>query len=67
MYKIFLALATLSLAIGITLVGTDHAHQAGPFLIVFFVCMAIGFRGYPALKGFSYTVTIFAAVTTALF
>ena len=67
MYKIFLALAALSLAIGITLVGTDHAHKAGPFLIASFILIAIGFRGYPSLKGFSYTVTIFAAVTTALF
>jgi BASS family bile acid:Na+ symporter len=67
MYKLFLALAAVSLAIGITLVGSDHTQQAGPFLIAFFVCMAIGFRAYPALKGFSYTVTIFAAVTTALF
>lgn len=41
--------------------------QAGPFFIAFFVLMAIGFRGFSTLKGFSYTVTIFAAVTTALY
>lgn len=41
--------------------------QAGPFFIAFFVGLAIGFRGFQHLKGFSYTVMIFAAVTTAMF
>ncbi|RYE06877.1 MAG: bile acid:sodium symporter family protein [Sphingobacteriaceae bacterium] len=36
------------------------------FLIILFVAMAIGFRFSPVLKGYSYTLLIFAAVTTAL-
>ena len=44
-----------------------NISAAGPLFIVFFVALAIGFRGYASLKGFAYTVTIFAAVTTALF
>src|SRR5690606_37320248 len=40
---------------------------AGPLFILFFVLLAIGLRGYASLKGFSYTVVIFAAVTAALY
>jgi BASS family bile acid:Na+ symporter len=35
-------------------------------LIVVFVALAIGFRFSPVLRGYSYTLLIFAAVTTAL-
>ncbi len=44
-----------------------NISEAGPLFIVFFIALAIGFRGYDTLKGFAYTVTIFAAVTTALY
>lgn len=61
----WLSFAQLLAAIGITVFG--YAQQAGPFYILFFVLLAIGFRGYAQLKGFSYTLMIFAAVTLALF
>ena len=66
-YKIALGLAaTCGLTIfGLLLVGSPV--QAGPFLITFFVSLAIGFQGIESLKGFSYTIMIFAAVTTALY
>jgi BASS family bile acid:Na+ symporter len=66
-YKISLGLAaTCALTIlGLLLVGSPM--QAGPFLITFFVSLAIGFQGIEILKGFSYTIMIFAAVTTALY
>lgn len=41
--------------------------SSGPVLIGFFVALALGFRGFDHLKGFSYTVIIFAAVTTSLY
>lgn len=66
-YKILLGLATLSIASGLTMAGFGHLPDAGPFFISFFILLAIGFRGFAGLRGFSYTVTIFAAVTTALF
>ena len=40
---------------------------SGPFLIAFFIFLAIGFRGFKLLKGYSYSLIIFAAVTTALY
>ncbi len=42
-------------------------EKAGPFLIGFFLFGAIAFQGYQHLKGFTYTIMIFAAVTTALY
>jgi BASS family bile acid:Na+ symporter len=40
---------------------------SGPLLILAFVSLAIGVRGYPAVKGFSYTIWIFTAVTASMF
>ncbi len=39
----------------------------GWVLMLFFVTLAIIFRRYPALKGFSFTVMIFAAVSLAMY
>ncbi len=66
-YRILLLLAALSFILAILLVLTGNMAMAGPAFILFFVLLAIGMRGYNALKGFSYTVMIFAAVTTALY
>ncbi|PRY16375.1 BASS family bile acid:Na+ symporter [Pontibacter ummariensis] len=66
-YKIALGLATVCLAAALFLVVTGNTGQAGPFFIAFFAALALGFRGYAHLKGFAYTVMIFAAVTTALY
>src|SRR5690554_2643873 len=46
---------------------SGYLEQAGPFFIGFFVALALGFRGYEQLKGFTYATMIFAAVTTALY
>jgi BASS family bile acid:Na+ symporter len=39
---------------------------ASVLLMLCFICLALGFQGYPLLKGFSYTLFIFAASTYAL-
>src|SRR5690606_37122153 len=49
------------------MVMSYNKEQAGPFFITFFIGLAIGFRGFDHLKGFAYTVMIFAAVTTAMY
>jgi len=46
---------------------TDNSSFVGPLLILFFVLMGIGFRGFEKLKGFTYTIMIFASVTAAMF
>lgn len=66
-YNSLLVLAVLSFVGALSFIFMGHMDQAGPPLILFFVLLAIGMRGYEAFKGFSYTVIIFAAVTTALY
>jgi BASS family bile acid:Na+ symporter len=66
-YKIVLYLALLSFLAGLVMTFTGNLANSGPLFIGFFVLLAIGFRGFPSLKGFAYTIIIFAAVTTSLF
>src|SRR5690606_12259309 len=49
----------------ITLMGKHNL--AGWFLVSFFILVAIGFRRYPLLKGYSYPMVIFASVTLAMY
>jgi BASS family bile acid:Na+ symporter len=44
-----------------------YRAESGPLLVAFFIFLAIGVRNFPALRGFSYTISIFAAVTVAMF
>jgi BASS family bile acid:Na+ symporter len=46
---------------------TGNLASAGPVCILFFLALALGFRGYAHLKGFAYTAIILAAVTSALY
>lgn len=66
-HKIALALAGLCLlgAVGLALSG--QGARTGPLAIGFFATLAVGFRGFDRLKGFTYSTVIFAAVTTALY
>lgn len=66
-YKWMLILAAISLIGALLITLLWRAAMAGPFVILFFLFLAIGMRGYETLKGFSYTVMIFAAVTTSLY
>ena len=66
-YKLSSGLAAICCIVALVMVFNGDTQQAGPFFIAFFITLAIAFRGYPMLKGFAYTVIIFAAVTTALF
>lgn len=66
-YKLFLAAAGLcavALA-GILISGSTVA--AGPLAVGFFVCLAIGVRAHPVLGDFTFTLSVFASVTLAMF
>ncbi len=67
LFKLLLGIAALFLIAALVMVFSGNIAGAGPLLIIFFIALAISFRGFPLLKGFSYTVIIFAAVTTALY
>lgn len=67
LFKGALGIAAICLLVGLYMIFSADISQAGPFLISFFVFLGIGFRGYENLKGYTYSIMIFAAVTTALY
>ena len=46
---------------------SENSIYAGWLLMIFFLMVALGFRGYEVLRGYSFTVMIFAAVTLAMY
>lgn len=66
-HKLALAVALLALTIALYMALVGSISQAGPFLITFFFCLAFGVRGFPVVKGLSFTISILAVVTTALY
>jgi BASS family bile acid:Na+ symporter len=66
-YRIATGLAILFLITSLLFLGTGNGADSGPFLIVFFVLLAIAVRGSATFKGFSYTIWIFTAVTASMF
>ena len=65
--KYLLALAGLLFILAIGLYLSGNTAMTGPPLILFFLTLAIGMRGSQNLKGFSFTVLIFAAVSLSMF
>lgn len=66
-YQILLGIAFICLLVGIITASLDEPMASGPFIIGFFVALAIGIRGYDQLKGYTYTIMIFGAVTASLY
>ena len=66
-YKAILILSLLPLIAAVAMAAGGKAAQAGPFMIAFFILLAVGVRGFEAAKGLSYTVWIFTAVTASMF
>lgn len=66
-YKIIVGFALLLLITFFVCLSTGNLDRSGPFLILFFITLAIGVRGFASFRGFSFTIWIFAAVTTSMF
>jgi BASS family bile acid:Na+ symporter len=66
-FKIALFLAALLFIAALGFAISGHVASAGPFAIAGFLALALGCRGYELTRGLTYTVVIFAAVTTALY
>ena len=64
---VFYSLATICLLVYIILIITKSHHWAGWLLMLFFVNLAIAFRSTKTLKGLSFTLVIFAAVSLAMY
>ena len=66
-HKILMGFAIIFLIISLVMILTGNVAQSGPLLIVFFILLAFAVRGFKAVKGFSYTIWIFTAVTASMF
>jgi len=66
-YQIALVFAVLFLIISLFFILTGSIAGSGPFLIAFFMSVAIAVRGFETFKGLSYTIWIFTAVTASMF
>jgi bile acid:Na+ symporter, BASS family len=66
-YNFFYALAALFLIAYIVTVVQDIYDWAGWMLALSFLSLALAFRGHKFLKGFAYTIMIFAAVSLAMY
>jgi BASS family bile acid:Na+ symporter len=66
-YKIALVVSFVFLAFGLVMYFTKGIATSGPFWIAFLAFLAFSFRGFEKLKGFSFSLIIFASVTMAMF
>ncbi|HEY4290486.1 MAG TPA: bile acid:sodium symporter family protein [Puia sp.] len=66
-HRVALGLSAVNFLTALIMLATGNIRQAGPFLVVSFLTLAFGLRGWPRFKGFSYTIVILAAVTAALY
>lgn len=66
-YKIIAGLAVICMLAAAWCAFQSGIASAGPLIVTFFIALAIACRGSEVTKGFSYTLIIFAAVTTALY
>lgn len=65
-YKSALILAGVCLLASLVMLFGGNYEIGAPLLIAFFVALSIGFRGNAVLKGFAFTMIIFATVVAAL-
>ncbi|HTM91554.1 MAG TPA: bile acid:sodium symporter family protein [Flavisolibacter sp.] len=66
-YNFFYGLSVLFLIAWIVATIKDIHNWSGWLLSLFFLSIALAFRGHKFLKGFSYTVMIFASVSLAMY
>lgn len=59
--------AILVLVTGLLLILTGRIEYSGPFIILFFILLAIGISKIPIWKGFSFGMWVFAAVSMAMY
>lgn len=65
--KLALILSAIFL-VGFIVTSFTGIHEyAGWLLMAFFVCLAFAFRSHKLLKGYSFTIAIFAAVSVAMY
>ena len=66
-HKILLGCSLVLFIISLAMILNGNVAASGPFVIGFFLCLAIGFSGFQSTKSFSYTIWIFTAVSASMF
>ncbi len=67
LFKVALGLSVVCLLISLIIILNAGLPQAGTSLIAFFFLLGLSFQGFDKLKGFTYPIMIFAAVTMSLY
>lgn len=67
LYSISFIIAILLFIVFLGMLFTGNLNSAGPFIVVFFIAISLGFSGHKSLKGFVFTAMIFGGVTIALY
>lgn len=67
LYFLFLGLSALFFLLFAFFYISEKPEWTGPFLTLGFVSLAIAVRGFETLKGFSYSLWIFTAVTISMY
>ena len=65
--KLLLGISIISLFISLYMASNGNIAEAGPFVIAFLLLLAISFRGFPVLRGLTFTTTILSVVATSLY
>lgn len=66
-YKIFLGLSAICAVTAIAMFAMSNPMGAGPFATMTFIALAIGLKGHPIMKGYSFTIWILSAVVASMF
>jgi bile acid:Na+ symporter, BASS family len=66
-YKILLGVSSLLLLVILIMFFSGNLEGTGPLLILFFVLLAAGVRGFESTKGLSYTLWILTGATAAMY
>jgi BASS family bile acid:Na+ symporter len=67
LYNLLLGFSALFLIIALSISFSGNIGKTGPLFILFFISLAMGVRGYQAVRGLSYTILIFTVVTASMF
>lgn len=65
--KILVGISLLCLLITLFMAFNGNIADAGPFVIAFLLFLAISFRGFPVLRGLTFTTSILSVVATSLY
>jgi BASS family bile acid:Na+ symporter len=65
--RLLLGISIISLLISLYMASNGNIAKAGPFVIAFLLSLAISFRGFPVLRGLTFTTTILSVVATSLY